>query len=220
MSTTHDKVVTTAASLVLPWENQEEYHALLHELTETHRPQGATERFLIEELAALMWRKRRIPLAEAASFRDGLKDVTMRVYGSESVAKSALVAHVRKVKTTNDAVQDALLLTDQETEHELSAMHNVEKKVQKALRLLRDRKPHAYERARKALPSGTCEWWEETLEIESDDAWDENDEENDYQATPDSLAEFLETQVLPWAEQRITELPTAMRFAYKRSVKR
>ena len=85
-------------------------------------------------------------------------------------------------------------------------MHNVEKKVQKALRLLRDRKPHAYERARKALPSGTCEWWEETLEIESDDAWDEDDEENNYQATPESLAKFLETEVLPWVEQRTTAL--------------
>jgi hypothetical protein len=211
MSIIHDQGVatTTAAALVLPWENRTEYDALLQELAETYRPQGATERFLIEELAALMWRKRRLSLAEAASFRDGLKHVTMQRYASGSVAEAALVPHVRKVATTSDAVQDALLLSDQETVQELAAIHDVGKKVHKALRLLHDGKPHPYERALKALPLGTREWWDEVVEAASGSAgharsWEE--EEANWHMSPESLTEFLETEVVPWVEQRETAL--------------
>src|SRR5687767_11563507 len=104
MNTTHNPVVTTADAMVLPWEHRKDYHALIHELIETHKPQGATERFLVEELAALMWRKRRLHLAEAASFRNGLNHVTTRT--SEAVAKAALVLHVEQVSDAKDTVKE------------------------------------------------------------------------------------------------------------------
>jgi hypothetical protein len=50
MNTIYKPVVTTADAMVLPWEQREAYHALVHDLTETHKPQGGTERFLVEEL--------------------------------------------------------------------------------------------------------------------------------------------------------------------------
>ena len=82
-----------SAYSVLPWEDPDEYQSLCNELIETHEPHGATEQFLVEELTALMWRKRRLHLAEAASSRDGLNQVTTRVY--DSVAKVASAARVR-----------------------------------------------------------------------------------------------------------------------------
>jgi hypothetical protein len=205
----HDKVSSAFTDAVLPWEDREVYHALLRELTEAHRPKGITERFLVEELASLMWRKRRLQLAEAASFRDGLQHVTTRSY--KSVAKAALVGRVRHVKGSDEAVKDALLLSDQEAEHELADVQSTEKKARRALRLLRDGKPDAYERALKVLPADTREWWNETLEGEAeaewdDPLWDDEDAEDCWQASPESLAEFLHSQVLPWVEQRITEL--------------
>jgi hypothetical protein len=48
---------------------------LLAALIEEHKPAGMTERHLIEELAAIIWRKRRVLLAEAAKINEGLKNV-------------------------------------------------------------------------------------------------------------------------------------------------
>src|SRR5208337_2598393 len=54
---------------VLPWENAAEYHALVAALVAEHAPQGPTEEHLVEEVAGILWRKRRLRLAEAAADR-------------------------------------------------------------------------------------------------------------------------------------------------------
>ena len=59
---------------VLPWEDADEYHALVAALVAEHAPQGPTEEHLVEELAGILWRKRRLRLAEAAAHRRGLED--------------------------------------------------------------------------------------------------------------------------------------------------
>ena len=46
---------------------------LLAALMDEHRPAGMTERHLIEELATIIWRKRRVLLAEGAKINEGLK---------------------------------------------------------------------------------------------------------------------------------------------------
>jgi hypothetical protein len=52
--------------VVLPWEEQDEYGMLLDSLVAEHQPCGPTEEHLVEELAGIFWRKRRLRLAEAA----------------------------------------------------------------------------------------------------------------------------------------------------------
>src|SRR5262249_1705005 len=59
--------------VVLPWENADEYAALVASLVAEHQPQGPTEEHLVEELAGVLWRKRRLRLAEAAAHRRGLQ---------------------------------------------------------------------------------------------------------------------------------------------------
>jgi hypothetical protein len=44
----------------LPWENADEYQALVAALAAEHAPQGPTEEHLVEELAGILWRKRRL----------------------------------------------------------------------------------------------------------------------------------------------------------------
>ena len=58
---------------VLPWEDAAEYRDLVASLVAEHAPQGPTEEHLVEELAGILWRKRRLRLAEAAAHRHGLK---------------------------------------------------------------------------------------------------------------------------------------------------
>ena len=52
-----------------------------------HDPQGATEEHLVEEIAGILWRKRRLRLAEAAAYRHGLE-------GALASSKTAEVALV------------------------------------------------------------------------------------------------------------------------------
>ena len=73
---------------VLPWEDADEYRDLVAALVAEHAPQGPTEEHLVEELAGILWRKRRLRLAEAAAHRRGLED-TLVAY--RETAKVALV---------------------------------------------------------------------------------------------------------------------------------
>ena len=50
--------------VVLPHEDKNEFDDLLASLMAEHQPGGATEIHLVEELAGIMWRKRRVLLAE------------------------------------------------------------------------------------------------------------------------------------------------------------
>jgi hypothetical protein len=58
---------------VLPWEDSDECEAAVASLVAEHQPQGPTEEHLVEELGGVLWRKRRLRLAEAAAHRRGLK---------------------------------------------------------------------------------------------------------------------------------------------------
>ncbi len=49
-------------------------HAVVAALVAEHAPQGPTEEHLVEELAGILWRKRRLRLAEAAAHRRGLEE--------------------------------------------------------------------------------------------------------------------------------------------------
>ena len=59
--------------VVLAHEDHAEFADLLAALMDEHRPAGMTERHLIEELATIIWRKRRVLLAEGAKINEGLK---------------------------------------------------------------------------------------------------------------------------------------------------
>jgi hypothetical protein len=50
---------------VLPWEDADEYQATVTALVAEHVPRAPTEEHLVEEIAGIMWRKRRLRLVEA-----------------------------------------------------------------------------------------------------------------------------------------------------------
>jgi len=45
---------------VLPWEDEDEYRALLNATVAEHHPKGPTEEHLVEEMVGVIWRKRRL----------------------------------------------------------------------------------------------------------------------------------------------------------------
>src|SRR3954447_22874065 len=95
---------------VLPWEDPEEYQTLVAALVAEHAPQGPTEEHLVEELAGILWRKRRLRLAEAAAHRRGLDD-TFAAY--RETAKVAL-AHMADAGRSEQVIS-AIRATDADT---------------------------------------------------------------------------------------------------------
>lgn len=57
---------------VLPRESRQDFETLLHELQDEYLPNGQTERTLVEELASILWRKRRVLAAEGAQINSGI----------------------------------------------------------------------------------------------------------------------------------------------------
>ncbi len=178
---------------VLPWENADEYRAVVEALVAEHGPQGPTEEHLVEEIAGILWRKRRLRLAEAAAHRRGLEG-TLASY--RKTVKVALV----HLDTTgqSERVVDAIRATAADTDEDIAEMEEDEVMTRGALELLGSKRNDAYEAALAALP-----WWADTLGRDPDELGD-----GEEPATPDveGLRRFLEGEVMPWFEMRRKEL--------------
>jgi hypothetical protein len=183
---------------VLPWEDTEEYGALVGSLVAEHQPHGPTEEHLVEELAGVLWRKRRLRLAEGAAHRRGLES-TFSSYGD--TAKAAL-AHITKADKSVD-VSEAVQITAADAEDELRDLDDDEAMTRRALNILRLRRNDDYEAALAELREDTQGGWADTLKLRPDEL--EEDEEP-ATADADGLRRFLEYKVLPWFEKRKEEI--------------
>ena len=89
---------------VLPWENEEEYQELLEGLVAEHEPQGPTEEHLVEEVAGVIWRKRRLRLGEAAAHHRSLRRTT---HPYSDTAEAAVVHTAKNEDKWSQAMQSA-----------------------------------------------------------------------------------------------------------------
>jgi hypothetical protein len=113
---------------VLPWENADEYRAVVEALVAEHGPQGPTEEHLVEEIAGILWRKRRLRLAEAAAHRRGLEG-TLASY--RETVKVALV----HLDTTgqSERVVDAIRATAADTDEDPPCARTARVQAQRCL---------------------------------------------------------------------------------------
>ena len=183
---------------VLPWEDAGEYHALVAALVAEHGPQGPTEEHLVEEIAGILWRKRRLRQAEAAAHRRGLEG---RLEPYRKTVKAALV-HL-DVTAQSERVVDAIRATAEDTAQDIAELAADEAMTRRALELLGTRRNDAYEAALAALREDTQAWWAQALVSDPDEL-----DEGKTRATADieGLRRFLEGDVLPWFETRKKEL--------------
>src|SRR6476619_1174092 len=138
---------------VLPWESADEYRAVVEALVAEHRPQGPTEEHLVEEIAGILWRKRRLRLAEAAAHRRGLEG-TLASY--RETVKVALV-HL-DTNGQSERVVDAIRATVADTQAAMTDMAADEAMTRRALELLGSRRNDAYEAALAAMDDKQTSW--------------------------------------------------------------
>src|SRR5207245_5862810 len=116
---------------VVPWENADEYRSVVEGLVAEHGPHGPTEEHLVEEIAGILWRKRRLRLAEAAAHRRGLEG-TLASY--RETVKVALV-HL-DATGHSERVVDAIRATAADTEEDIADMTADEAMGRRSLDLL------------------------------------------------------------------------------------
>ena len=167
---------------VLPHEDANEFAALLSALIEEHRPAGVTERLLIEELAAIIWRKRRVLLAEGAQINRGLRNVAHSTHDSPIQAAApfepGLSSKGVDLPDLLAASPEEIAERWREAERDLAA-------TRKAAAILCRGRPTAYDRARRALLADSRDWW------------DEHVEEEEYPPTAEGLAAFIREALEP-----------------------
>ena len=183
---------------VLPWEDENEYGTLVEALVAEHRPRGPTEEHLVEELAGIFWRKRRLRLADNAACHRGLKKTTEP---HRETVKAALV-HL-DLSQQIEGVTASILATSESTAREIIDLEEDEAMTVRALDVLRAGKAKAYAEALSALREDTRNWWEEVLGSEPEDY---EEDEKPYAANAADLLRFVEEKVVPWYEGRRKEL--------------
>jgi hypothetical protein len=152
---------------VLPWEDEQEYRAVLDALVAEHAPEGPTEEHLVEELAGIIWRKRRMRMAEAALFREELRSDAASSLEPEHIAGAALLPITGMPKANADIAQ-AIAATPAETGRDLRGIRRDQAMSTRAFNISAGH-TDAYGHALAALRDDTRSYWQECLEDQPTD---------------------------------------------------
>ena len=167
---------------VLNHESHEDYESLVNSLMDEHLPAGATEQHLIEELASIIWRKRRVLQAEGASINRSLRSLVTTDLNNpmqaaapfeEGLAGKGADVRSLMMKSPGRSAED-----HENAQRELSA-------AWKAGSILRKNRPNAYEKARQALLPESRECWDDSIGVDG------------YQADAQSLATYIQDVLEP-----------------------
>lgn len=175
--------------VVLAHEDHAEFADLLAALIDEHQPAGMTERHLIEELATIIWRKRRVLLAEGAKINEGLKHAV----NSPRSVMAAAAPFQRNLAKPDADLHD---LMGESPEELIERQHTTTQdfaSLRKAEDILVKGGPDAYAKAKRALMQDARDWWDEYL---AEDA---------YPATADGLAAFIREILTPLFYQMMQE---------------
>lgn len=185
---------------VLAHEDAEEFNALLSALHEEHRPSSPTEIHLIEELAGVMWRKRRVLQAEGASINRGLLAVAKVRYGHgltpDGPARAAVPFEPSMAESRlNVPVELAEAMRENSSQKRKRVAEAEDDMVatRRALEILRHGGSRAYARALRALTPGSVDWWTDKLE------------DSDVSATAKDLEAFVAGELTQFCRSQLVE---------------
>jgi hypothetical protein len=159
-----------------------EFDALLANLIMEHHPAGATELHLVEELAGILWRKRRVLIAEGASINQGLRGAALNAEGVIPAAapfEMGLSGEGSDLRAYLDMNSEEVAARQRNAKHDLEA-------TRKASSILRRGGANDYEKALRALPPDSREWWQSHVE------------EKEFPPTPAGLEEFIREHLEPF----------------------
>jgi len=183
---------------VLSWEDRTEYRSLLDALLAEHVPQGPTEEHLVEELAGIIWRKRRLRMAEAAIYREKLRDDATDYQTPEHLAGAALLPATGTTRHKADIPQ-ALSATPTDTARDLQELKRDQAVTRQAWDILEAGDTQAYAQAMAVLSEDARRYWQECLAEQPDDGLA-------YAPTVEALKAWIDRHWREWYEDPIAEL--------------
>lgn len=186
--------------VVLGHECWDEFGALLSALVVEHQPSGPTETHLVEELAGVIWRKRRVLQAEGASINRGLLVVSKarhdRPIDPDGPASAALPfepamanSRLNSPAELAEAIREGATDTQArqtEAEEDLAATLRAEAILQRG-------GVRAYDRALRALTPSSADWWNDLLG------------EEEATADAESLAQFVSGDLMRYCRNAVVE---------------
>ncbi|NTV51280.1 MAG: hypothetical protein HGA69_00385 [Desulfobulbaceae bacterium] len=183
---------------VLPHEDVNDFENLREALVIEHQPSGPTELHLVEDLAVIMWRKRRILLAENAKINKALHGII--ACSTSKPAKSAVPFQCNLPDTPFDWV-GIMKSTPEEVEQSQREAIEYRQSIEKILSVLRKGGNKAYEKAVRAMTPDDRETWEEWLEEEA------------FSSDAEGFREYINTHLWPTAMSM--EIEALHHFAIK-----
>ena len=180
---------------LLPWENESEFEALMKSIQTEYQPVGQTEHHLVEELAGIIWRKKRLRQAESAYHEKELEQRSNYISG----IKAALVTVKTSARITEFRGKAALKRTEADNTEELSEIAEYRDPAIKAQSMLNE--GAGFNEAFSVLHGITREWWKE-------DALGQENRHGTYRYEPnaDHLSHFLKFEVLEHYNQQYEEI--------------
>lgn len=166
---------------VLSHEDADEYRALLSALLAEHQPAGTTGAHLVEKLAGIIWRKRRVLQAEGANINQGLKGA---VRNAKGVIPAAAPFELGLSGQGSDLRELVTMTSEDAAKRQRDARHDLEA-TRKAAAILRRGGANAYDKALRALLPDSRDWWQEYVE------------EEEYAEGAEGLAAFISEHLEP-----------------------
>ena len=172
---------------LLPWEEAGDYSTLHQGLVAHHGPEGPVEEHLVEELAGILWRKRRLYAAQAAAFRHRFANFHANAYAAGEIIRDAILPYAPAQVTERPSTALAEIIAGN-TEGQASprALDRDCGRVQTVLGALRD--GSTIEEALATLPNDVRAQWQVT-------------DTDSYPDSVEGLTEFLEQVALPALQQ-------------------
>lgn len=186
---------------LLPWEDAAEFRALHSAFHAEHQPKGATEVALVDQLAWIEWRRRRLMLGERAAHLASLQERIGDEYKTRQTLSRALIGQDGRAE--KDELAETLRHAPERDQADVDDSAEDQRLTRKGIAVLEG--GGSYEKALDAIRSDTRDWWDDIL---SDDMQTHPDGEpiegeSYVPSRPDaaSLLRFLKEDALPTIEK-------------------
>lgn len=181
-------------NLLLQSESEAEYEEVLAGFYKDYLPVNATECHLVEELAGIIWRKKRLRMAESAYHRRSLQ-IKAESLSSNTLVQAAVIYNDVQLRASTSSIKDALTSTDEEDEKDLAELEAAHSSTLNTAQALKDKKL-GYEEALAVLEKEIQEWWQ------TDKLGQSSKRGEKYEPCAEHLLNFLLHDALPVYESQ------------------
>jgi hypothetical protein len=171
---------------VLSWESKDDYESLLMAFESDYEPEGVTETYLVTELAQVVWRKRRLRMAEKTITKANLMNCDSY---SNTTIKKAIYAHPDIKRLEKGTVEEAFRMSDKEAKEKIKFLQKTIRSFEKLL-----------------AQDLTYDGYMEAIDDDLKSNWKDWLEEPQYQASVDSFRRFLKYQCIDYYKEQLDPL--------------